>query len=347
MANSHALIEDLPMKTRQHIATAAIMALALVGTAASAGSASAHRNNHARHLHAVADFRTIPGGNFLSTVVTSQPLQYGTVKLAAVSDVDGQPYNLEITAGLEYVNGTGPLHGDINFIASNGDALAFDYRGGATLNADGSTTVRGTLKAFSGTGQFANTTGVGTVLGTRAAGLPAGSPVSYVIDVDIHDGARSMPRVTACVEDIGKTNTGFTADLMGVPGDRFITSNPDGRSFGLVRLTGKSTYDGGPVEITDIANVSYSKGSGPFNGFITLKDNFGSTLVLRWDGGTKADATGGATVNGPLTVIAGTGRWTDATGNGVMTGSRSGAVGSPLKVVAKIALTVPSVGAPC
>ena len=335
------------MKVRKHIATAAVIALALVGTAGSAGSASAHRDNHARHLHAVALFRTIPGGNFLSTVVTSQTLQYGTVKLNTISDVDGQPYNLEITAGLEYVNGTGPLHGAINFIAPNGDALAFDYRAVAVLNADGSTTVRGTLKAFSGTGQFANTTGVGTVLGTRAAGLPVGSPVTYVMDVDIHDGARSMPRVTACVEDIGKTNTGFTADLMGVPSDRFITSNPDGRSFGLIRLTGKSTYDGGPVEITDIANVAYSNGSGPFNGFITLKDNFGSTLVLRWDGGTRADATGGATVNGPLTVIAGTGRWTDATGNGVMTGSRSGAVGSPLKVVAKIALSTPSVGAPC
>ena len=335
------------MKVRKHIATAAVIALALVGTAGSAGSASAHRDNHARHLHAVALFRTIPGGNFLSTVVTSQTLQYGTVKLNTISDVDGQPYNLEITAGLEYVNGTGPLHGAINFIAPNGDALAFDYRAVAVLNADGSTTVRGTLKAFSGTGQFANTTGVGTVLGTRAAGLPVGSPVTYVMDVDIHDGARSMPRVTACVEDIGKTNTGFTADLMGVPSDRFITSNPDGRSFGLIRLTGKSTYDGGPVEITDIANVAYSNGSGPFNGFITLKDNFGSTLVLRWDGGTRADATGGATVNGPLTVIAGTGRWTDATGNGVMTGSRSGAVGSPLKVVAKIALITPSVGAPC
>ena len=335
------------MKVRKHIATAAVIALALVGTAGSTGSATAHRNNHSRHLHAVAVFSPVPGANFLSTVVTSQTLQYGTVKLATISDVDGQPYNMELTAGLEYVNGTGPFHGDINFIAPNGDALAFDYKGGATLNADGSTTVRGTLKAFSGTGQFANTTGVGTVLGTRAAGLPVGSPVKYVMDVDIHDGARSMPRVTACVEDIGKTNTGFTADLTGVPSERLITSNPDGRSFGLIRLTGKSTYDGGPVEITDVANVAYSNGSGPFNGFITLKDTFGSTLVMRFDGGTKADGEGGATINGPLTVIAGTGRWTGATGNGALVGVRGDVVGSPLKVVAKIALNTPSVGVPC
>ena len=335
------------MKLRRLVAATSAASLVLIGVAAGSGSAVAQRNNHARHLHAIAVFRTIPGGNFLSTVVTSQTLQYGTVKLNTISDVDGQPYNMEITAGLEYVNGTGPLHGDINFIAPNGDALAFDYRAVAVLNADGSTTVRGTLKAFSGTGQFANTTGVGTVLGTRAAGLPVGSPVTYVMDVDIHDGARSMPRVTACVEDIGKTNTGFTADLMGVPSERLITSNPDGRSFGLIRLTGKSTYDGGPVEVTDVANVAYSNGSGPFNGFITLKDTFGSTLVMRFDGGTKADGKGGATINGPLTVIAGTGRWTGATGNGDLVGVRGDVVGSPLKVVAKIALNTPSVGAPC
>ena len=335
------------MKLRRLVAATSAASLVLIGVAAGSGSAVAQRNNHARHLHAIAVFRTIPGGNFLSTVVTSQTLQYGTVKLNTISDVDGQPYNMEITAGLEYVNGTGPLHGDINFIAPNGDALAFDYRAVAVLNADGSTTVRGTLKAFSGTGQFANTTGVGTVLGTRAAGLPVGSPVTYVMDVDIHDGARSMPRVTACVEDIGKTNTGFTADLMGVPSERLITSNPDGRSFGLIRLTGKSTYDGGPVEITDVANVAYSNGSGPFNGFITLKDTFGSTLVMRFDGGTKADGKGGATIDGPLTVIAGTGRWTGATGNGALVGVRGDVVGSPLKVVAKIALNTPSVGAPC
>ncbi len=335
------------MKLRRLVAATSAASLVLIGVAAGSGSAVAQRNNHARHLHAIAVFRTIPGGNFLSTVVTSQTLQYGTVKLNTISDVDGQPYNMEITAGLEYVNGTGPLHGDINFIAPNGDALAFDYRAVAVLNADGSTTVRGTLKAFSGTGQFANTTGVGTVLGTRAAGLPVGSPVTYVMDVDIHDGARSMPRVTACVEDIGKTNTGFTADLMGVTSERLITSNPDGRSFGLIRLTGKSTYDGGPVEVTDVANVAYSNGSGPFNGFITLKDTFGSTLVMRFDGGTKADGKGGATIDGPLTVIAGTGRWTGATGNGALVGVRGDVVGSPLKVVAKIALNTPSVGAPC
>ena len=134
---------------------------------------------------------------------------------------------------------------------------------------------------------------------------------------------------------------------MGVPSERLITSNPDGRSFGLIRLTGKSTYDGGPVEVTDVANVAYSNGSGPFNGFITLKDTFGSTLVMRFDGGTKADGKGGATINGPLTVIAGTGRWTGATGNGDLVGVRGDVVGSPLKVVAKIALNTPSVGAPC
>ena len=185
------------------------------------------------------------------------------------------------------------------------------------------------------------------MVGTRVAGLPVGSPVTYVMDADIRDGARSMPRVTACVEDIGKTNTGFTADLMGVPSERLITTNPDGRSYGLIRLTGTTMYDGGRAEVIDVANVAYSKGSGPFNGFITLKEAFGSTLVLRFDGGTTANPGGGATINGPLTVIAGTGRWAGATGNGVLNGTRSGVVGSPLKAVAKIALTVPVVGAPC
>ena len=340
------LFEDL-MNARRMISLVAAGSLVLVGSAAGSGIASAHRNSHARHVHAVATFMPVDGANFLSTIPGAKTLQYGTVKLAATSDIDGQPYNIELTAGLEYVDGSGPFHGDITFIAPGGDALTFDYKGAATLNSDGSTTVNGALKAFSGTGQFANTTGTGTVVGTRVAGLPVGSPVTYVMDADIRDGARSMPRVTACVEDIGKTNTGFTADLMGVPSERLITTNPDGRSYGLIRLTGTTVYDGGRAEVIDVANVAYSKGSGPFNGFITLKEAFGSTLVLRFDGGTTANRGGGATINGPLTVIAGTGRWAGATGNGVLNGTRSGVVGSPLKAVAKISLTVPVVGAPC
>jgi hypothetical protein len=335
------------MNARRMVSLIGAGSLVLMGSAAGAGVASAHRNNHARHIHAVATFMPVEGANFLTTIPGAKTLQYGTVKLAAKADIDGQPYNLELSAGLEYVDGSGPFHGDITFIAPGGDALTFDYKGAATLNADGSTTVNGALKAFSGTGQFANTTGTGKVVGTRVAGMPVGTPVTYVMDADIRDGARSMPRVTACVEDLGKTNTGFTADLMGLPSERIITSNPDGRSFGLIRLTGKAPFDGAPAEIIDVANVAYSKGSGPFNGFITMKDPFGSTLVMRFDGGTKADANGGATINGPLTVIAGTGRWADATGNGELTGTRSGVVGSPLKAVAKISLTVPVLGAPC
>jgi hypothetical protein len=327
------------MSLRRLIAMAAVGSVALFSVAAASQPAAAHRSHHARHIHAVATFTPVTGANFISTISTPKTLQYGTVKLSATSHIDGHAYNLELTAGLEYVDGKGPFHGDITFIASDGDSLTFDYTGATTLNTDGSTTVTGKLKAFSGTGRFAHTTGTGRVLGTRPAGSVPGSPVTYVIDADVHDGARSMPAVTAKVKGQHAYSTAFNVDLMGVPSQRFITANPDGRSFGLIRLTGDTSVGSVPVEVVDIANVAYSHGSGPFNGFITLNGPSDSQLVMRFNGGTRADKTGGATIRGPLTVIAGTGIWSGTRGQGQLTGTRSGVVGSPLKAMISLNLS--------
>ena len=326
------------MKVRQLIATAAVVALTLVGTAISTGSASAHRDHHARHIHAVAVLGPVPGGNFLTNVTTSQSLRYGDVVLEAASDVDGQPYTVDLFASLAYTNGSGPFDGTITFTAPGGDSLAFDYHGAATLNGDGSTTVAGSLNVFSGTGQFAKTTGVGTVSGSRVAGLPVGSPVTYVIDADIHDGKPAMPKVLAHADEVEHARSGFTVDLMGIPAERFVTTNPDGRSYGFLRLTGASKFDGVDVTVVDQVSIAYANGSGPFNAFITLNAADGSQLVMAYKGGTKASRSGGAAVNGLLNVIAATGRWAGKSGTGVMTGTRSGAVGAPLQATAKITL---------
>lgn len=324
------------MSLRRIIALTVAGSLTVLGAIAGPPAASAHKSAHSRHIHAVATFMPVPGANFISNVQGSKTLTYGTVKLATVSDIDGQQYTMELTAGLEYVNGSGPFHGDITFIAPNADSLTFDYKGSATLNSDGSTTVRGSLNAFSGTGQFAHTTGTGRVLGTRASGLPVGSPVTYVMDADIHDGTRVMPAVTATLCRHQSANTRLSVNLMGKPSERFVTANPDGRSFGIIRLTGNTSVGSVPVEVVDIANVAYSHGSGPFNGFITLNGPAGSQLVMRFNGSTRAGRSGGATIKGPLTVIAGTGIWSGTSGYGQLTGTRSGVVGSPLK--AKISL---------
>jgi hypothetical protein len=299
---------------------------------------SASAEGGSRHVHTVAVFAPVAGANFLNTIPGSKTLQYGTVKLQATSEIDGQPYVIASTAGLEYVNGSGPFRGAISFTAPNGDSLAFDYRGTAALNPDGSTTVLGSLRAFTGTGQFAHSTGAGSVMGTRAAGLPVGSPVTYVMDVDIRNGDRALPRASGELPDVEPPSQSVSVGLMGLPAERIVTANPDGRAFGIIRLTGPSTFQGVPVTVIDQASIAYSNGSGPFNGFITLLAADSSRVVMRFNGSTAAASDGGATVSGGLTVIAATGQWTGLQGKGILTGTRSGVVGSPLMAQAILSL---------
>jgi hypothetical protein len=329
------------MKIGRLLVASSVLALTITGatTTGAATTADAHPATRGTHLHVVAAASGVPGENFFASVTsTTGTLTYGTARLTALATVDGSPLTVEITAGLEYINGSGPFHGAVDFIDAQGDQIAFDYAGRADQKPDGSTTVTGSLTALSATGAFANSTGTGTVVGTRAAGSPVGSPITYVMDVDLHGGVRPMPHSTSRLPEVEHPNASLSVGLMGLPAERIVTANPDGRAFGIIRLTGPSTFQGVPVTVIDQASIAYSNGSGPFNGFITLLAADSSRVVMRFNGSTAATPDGGATVSGELTVIAATGQWTGLHGKGIMTGTRSGVVGSPLMAQAILSL---------
>lgn len=284
------------------------------------------------HMHVVTTLLAVPGGNFLHALPGPPKLTYGTLKLATPADINGEHYDLSLVVGLEYLESSGPFQGSFSVVKPGGDELVFDYRGNATLNPDGSTTVTGRLLAFSGTGTFAHITGSGTVNGFRATGLAVGSPVNYTIDLDVRQGERPDPPRSAAIATTERPQSITRVDMSGSPSENFITTNPDGRSYGFERLTGTTRFRGQSVSIEENIEVALVRGNGPINGFLTMSAADGSQLVMRATGAIttsrRGDKPTGITVRAALVVIAGTGNWAGANGSGVLTGIRLGQDGS-------------------
>ena len=105
-------------------------------------------------------------------------------------------------------------------------------------------------------------------------------------------------------------------------------------TYGWNRLTGTSTLNGQPVSIEMLATVDYTKGNGPFFGFITFTFADGSTLGVSMVGSTTAQPNGtDATFASTLGVIGGTGRYLNTTGYGTFAGTRSAALGTDVGAV--------------
>lgn len=110
-------------------------------------------------------------------------------------------------------------------------------------------------------------------------------------------------------------------------------------TYGWNELQGEAATDSGDVSVTLLGNVQYTKGSGPFFGFLTLKFASDSTLGLRIVKGTATKQSDGSTdLDAKLKVIDGTAAMTGAKGGGSFTGGRSADVGSPIEITITLKL---------
>ena len=146
-----------------------------------------------------------------------------------------------------------------------------------------------------------------------AALLHDGAPLSTAVDAG---GAGTTPlHVEATLSSPSRTLHQVGADAQS--------------TYGWNLLTGTATVDGQAVGVELQGNVDYTKGSGPFSGFVTFTFPDGATLGVSMQGVATADAAAGSTAfTATLGVIGGTGKYVATTaGSGVFTGERTTALG--------------------
>ncbi len=147
----------------------------------------------------------------------------------------------------------------------------------------------------------------------------------------------------ALATPVGEGATGtpltLTADLESQSRTLHTAGADDSVVYGWNLLTGTATFEGAPVAVEMLGNVSYVKGSGPIFGFVTYTFGDGSTLGVQMQGSATSSADGSNTqFAATLGVVGGTGRYVRATGTGTFAGSRRADLGTT--VAATFDLTV-------
>jgi len=147
----------------------------------------------------------------------------------------------------------------------------------------------------------------------------------------LHDGEPlATPVGTGATGDTVKLETTLSSQSRTL----YQTGPGNESTYGWNRLTGTSTLNGQPVSIEMLATVDYTKGNGPFSGVITFTFADGSTLGVSMVGSTIAQPNGtDASFASTLGVIGGTGQYTNTTGYGTFTGTRSAALGTDVGAV--------------
>jgi len=101
-------------------------------------------------------------------------------------------------------------------------------------------------------------------------------------------------------------------------------------TYGNIDFAGSGTLGGEPVEVALAAHAMFRDGTGPSGGYFTVTNPSGDVLVLEMQ--SQATRTGqGATIDGVVTVVAGTGRYASVTGSGTGTGVRDAALGAGVR----------------
>ena len=97
----------------------------------------------------------------------------------------------------------------------------------------------------------------------------------------------------------------------------------DGHSFGAGKFVGIALFDDGRVgSVAYLANFDYTKGSGTFSTFDTIKFDDGSILRFRATGTATLEGAKTNFTEGKLEVVGGEGKYKGASGTGVLTGTR-------------------------
>jgi hypothetical protein len=105
------------------------------------------------------------------------------------------------------------------------------------------------------------------------------------------------------------------------------------QTYGWNQLTGSASTPSGNVDVQILGNVQYTKGSGPFFGFLTMKFASLSTLGLRIvDGRATVRSDGTTALKSKLKVIGGSAAMTGAKGSGSFTGERRAELGGAIEI---------------
>ena len=109
---------------------------------------------------------------------------YGWNRLTGTSTLNGQPVSIEMLATVDYTKGNGPFSGVVTFAFADGSTLGVSMVGSTTAQPNGTdASFASTLGVIGGTGQYVNTTGYGTFMGTRSDAL--GTDVGAVFTVQL------------------------------------------------------------------------------------------------------------------------------------------------------------------
>jgi len=292
----------------------------------------------AQHLHVAFVTNTGAAEPGDTTFYTVGQEQFGVGRLASIVDIDGEQVTFEVLVSLEYIDGSGPFTGFLSLFWPNGDAVVCRYEAVVVRDDDGNSRWKSSLHVIDGSGSLTGATGVGTVSGFRSVAL--GGSVEYTVDLTIHrkngngeQGGGSPENAEGGSSGIAFGNPGDLAVdvvLTGVPEDQRLRNVGFGDSvrYGIFRIAGTGASGPLPVQVSALGTLGYRMGSGPFAAFLVLDYGGDNVLYCRYEGHTTQLSVDSTRILGRLDVIAGTGRFDGARGEGQVRARRGGPVGS-------------------
>ena len=320
------------MRMQHHLFTASILAVCFASPVLATSPLA-----NADHLHVAFVTTTGPAEPGDTTFYAVGQKQFGVGRLASIVDIDGEQVTFEVLVSLEYTDGSGPFTGFVSLFWPNGDAVACRYEGVVVRDDAGNSRWNSILHVIDGSGSLTGTTGGGTLSGFRSAAL--GGSVEYTVDLTIHrktgngeQGSGSPESANGGSSGIALGNPGDIAVdvvLSGAPQDQRLRNVGFDASirYGIFRIAGTA---GGPtpVQVSALGTLGYRMGSGPFAGFLVLDYGGGHVLYCRYEGHTTQLSVDSTRILGRLDVIAGTGMFDRAQGEGRVRARRGGPVGS-------------------
>jgi hypothetical protein len=323
------------MMIPRHLFTLFI-ALLLAASPASQVLATPQPSADAQHLHVAFVTNTGAAEPGDTTFYTVGQEQFGVGRLASIVDIDGEEVIFEVLVSLEYIDGSGPFTGFLSLFWPNGDAVVCRYEAVVVRDEAGDSRWNSILHVIDGSGSLTGATGVGTVSGFRSAAL--GGSVEYTVDINIHrkngkQSGGSPESANGGSSGIAFGNPGDLAVdvvLTGAPEDQRLRNAgfEDSFRYGIFRIAGTDASGPQPVQVSALGTLGYRMGSGPFAGFLVLDYGDGNVLYCRYEGHTTQLSVDSTRILGRLDVIAGTGRFDGARGEGQVRARRGGPIGS-------------------